>query len=85
MRRGSEATFTTRVKVLLAWLSSPVSGTAAISSVLAPAPPISNIKVSVCWPPSGPKGTLREASVFPWPELRSRTVMLILAPANPRW
>ena len=55
MRRGSEPTFTTRVKVLLAVFSSPGSGAAAICSVLAPAPPISNIKVSVWRLPSGPR------------------------------
>ena len=60
MRRGSEPTFTTRVKVLLAVFSSPGSGAAAICSVLAPAPPISNIKVSVWRLPSGPRVTVRD-------------------------
>src|ERR1700736_6067226 len=90
MRRGSEPTFTTRVKVLLAVFSSPESGPAAIWSVLAPAPPISNIKVSVWRLPSGPRLMLRDASIFDWLELAwleltSRTVRLIFAPAYPRW
>ena len=85
MRRGSEPTFTTRVNLLLAVFSSPGICAAAISSVFAPAPPTSNIKVSVCRLPSAPSVTLRDASTLGCAVVASRTVRLIFEPAYPRW